>query len=185
MSLFKLLFSRKFRTLRRLLFEVRMFWPPSQADDFLSKLRFFSFLFYSHGFLGVNQIPAFPNAYKNITPDVFQKTYIALPLYFALRSGLQDSSFTSVEQLVVTLSQKYPTLDGDVLQRLASEWKEANLEELDRLLYEQFKAQGVFRKVFTATDTEVEKWFGNFLNQAFGQAMQFSVSSSSASENST
>jgi hypothetical protein len=136
MSLLKFFFSRRFRTLRKLLFEVRMFWPPSKADDFLGKLRFFSFLFYSHGFLGVNQLPAFPNAYKNINPDVFRKTYVALPLYFVLRAGLQNSSFASVEQLVVTLSQKYPTLDAEVLQRLSSEWKDANQQDLDGLLYE-------------------------------------------------
>lgn len=185
MSLFKLLFSRRFRTLRKLLFEVRMFWPPSQADDFLRKVRFFSFLFYTHRFLGVNQIPAFPKAYKNISPDVFKKTYIALPLYFALRCGLQDSSFTSTEQMVVTLSQKYPTLDSDILRRLSSEWKEASREELDRLLYEHFKAHGVFRKVFAATDVEVEEWFRNFLNQAFDRVLQFPASNDSLSANST
>lgn len=179
MSLLKLLFSRRFRTLRKLLFEVRMFWPPSQGDEFLRKLRFFSFLFYSHGFLGVNQIPAFPNAYKNISPDVFKKTYIALPLYFALRCGPQNSTFSSIEEMVVTLSQKYPTLDSDVLRQLSSEWKKAGREELDRLLYEYFKAHGVFHKVFATTDTEVEKWFRNFLNQTFDRALQFPASSGS------
>ena len=172
MSLFKLLFSRRFRTLRKLLFEVRMFWPPSEDDEFLRKFRFFPYLFYTHGFLGVNQIPAFPNAYKNISPDVFRKTYIALPIYSALRSGLQDSSFTSVEQMVVTLSQKYPTLDSDVLRQLSSDWRDASREELDRLLYKHFKAYGVFHKVFSAPDAEVENWFKNFLNQTLTYAVQ-------------
>ena len=154
------------------MFEVRMFWPPSQGDEFLRKLRFFSYLFYTHGFLGVSQIPAFGNAYKNISPDVFRKTYIALPLYFALRVGLQDSSFTSLEQMVATLSRKYPTLDSDVLGRLSSEWKEASQEELDSLLYQHFKAHGVFHKVFAGTDAEVDKWFRDFLNQAFAEAIR-------------
>jgi len=146
-----------------------MFCPP-KGDEFLRKLRFFSHLFYTHGFLGVNQIPAFPNAYKNISSDVFRKTYIALPLYFALRTGLQDSSFTSVEQMVEILSQKYPTLDSDVLHSLSSKWKESSREELDSLLYQHFNAHGIFHKVFAATDAEVEKWFTDFLNQAFVEA---------------
>lgn len=185
MFLFKLLFSRRFRALRKLLFEVRMFWPPSQGDEFLRKLRFFSFLFYSHGFLGVNQLPAFPNAYKNITPDVFKKTYIALPLYFALRCRPQDSTLTSIEEIVRTLSQKYPTLDSEVLRRLSSEWKEAGQKELDRFLYEHFKVHGVLHKVFVATDVEIEKWFCNFLNQSFDRALQFPASSGSLTANST
>lgn len=167
MLIFKLLFSRRFRTLRKLLIEVRMYWPPPLADEFLSRLRFFPYLFYTHGFLGVNQISSFPNAYKNISADVFKKTYITLPLYFALRSGLQNSSFTSVEQLVSTLSKKFPTLDTDVLHHLSLEWKEASREELDRLLYQQFKAHGVFHNVFAAAEADVEKWFRKFLNQTF------------------
>lgn len=170
--MFRLLFSRRFRTLRKLLFEVRMYFPPPE-DTFLSGIRFFSYLFYTKGFLGGNQIPAFPNAYKNISPDVFRKTYIALPLYFAFRYGLQNSRFTSVEQLISTLSKKFLTLDTDLLHRISLEWGKADREELDRLLYQHFKAYEVFRNVFVATDTEIEKWFTDFLNQTFNYSAQW------------
>ena len=171
MFLFKLLFSRRFRSLRKLLIEARMHFPPPAEDTFLSGIRFFSYLFYTKGFLGENQIPAFPNAYKNISPDVFKKTCIALPLYFAFRYGLQNSSFTSVEQLISTLSKKFPTLDTEVLHQLSLEWGEVNQEELDRLLYQHFKSYDVFRNVFVATDAEVEKWFTDFLDQTFNYSI--------------
>lgn len=172
MSLFKLVFSRRFRQQRRLLFKVRIHWPPTEDRDVLNRLRFFPYLFYTKGFLGGNQIPAFPNAYKNISPDVFRKTYIALPVYSALRSGLDDLGFTSIEQMTDMLSQRFPTLDGDVLCQLSSDWSKANHEELDTLLYQHFKAHGVFHEVFSATDEDIETWFNNFLNQTFDHAVK-------------
>lgn len=176
MLLLKLLFSRKFRNLRKLLFEVKMFWPPSQGDKFLMELRFFSYLFYTHGFLGVNQTPAFPNAYKNISPDVFRKTYVALPLYYAFRHGIKDSNFTSVEELVAVLSQKCPTLDINVLKRLSSEWKESSHDDLDQKLYQHFKRYAIFNKVFAVDEAEVWKWFKNFLNQPYNYSVQHFLS---------
>ncbi len=176
MSLFKLVFSRRFRQLRRLLFEVRIHWPPSEDREVLNRLRFFPYLFYTKGFLGGNQIPAFPNAYKNISPDVFRKTYIALPVYSALRSGLDDLGFDSIEQMTAMLSQRFPTLDSNVLCQLSSDWSKYNREELDTLLYQHFKAHGVFHEVFSATVAEIETWFKNFLNQTFDHAVKFRIS---------
>lgn len=173
--LFKLLFSRKFRTLRKLIIEVRSFWSPSPDDEFLNQMKFFSYIFYISGFLGINQKPAFPNAYKNISPDVFKKTYIALPLYYAFRHGIKNSNFASVEKLVAVLSQKCPTLDINLLKRLSSEWWDFSHDELDRKLYQHFNKYGIFNKVFAADENEVYNWFKNFLNQTYNYSVQLSL----------
>jgi hypothetical protein len=138
-------------------------------------MRFFSHIFYVRGFLipGPNKTPAFPNAYKNISSEVFAKTYIALPLYFALRRGLEASPFASYEELLDTISKKYPTLDSTTLYRLYSDWKDNNHEELNRGLYSHFKGYGVFRQVFEADDVAVEKWFKDFLNQTYDYSSDF------------
>jgi len=120
-----------------------------------------------HGFLGVNKIPAFPNAYKNISTEIFTKTYIALPLYYALRCGLKDSPFSTYEELLADISRKYPNLDSITLYQLHEEWNSANQSDLDSQLYNNFNNYGVFRQVFEADDVEVEKWFKNFLNQTY------------------
>jgi hypothetical protein len=146
--------------------EVNRYFPPS-GDYFIDSMRFFSYNFYSHGFLGVNKIPAFRNAYKNISTEVFTKTYIALPLYFALRCGLQTSSFASHDELIGTISKKYPNLDSTTLNRLYSDWRNVNQDDLDHWLYTHFRDLGVFRQVFEADEVEVEKWFISFLNQTY------------------
>lgn len=148
---------------------VNSYFPPSN-DYFMDSMRFFSYNFYMRGFLysGLhNKTPAFPNAYKNISSEVFAKTYIALPLYFALRPGLEVSPFSSYEDLLDTISKKYPALDSATLYRLYSDWKDSNRHDLDRQMFNHFKDYGIFRQVFEADDVEVGKWFEDFLNQTY------------------
>ena len=164
--LFKMLFSRKYKNLKASLLEVKSYNVPSK-DSFINSLMLFAHLFYLRGFLGATQMPAFPNAYKNISTDIFKKTYIALPLYFALHRGVQDSSFTTYDELLQGISEKYPTLDLTILNRLSLEWKEITQDELDQRLYQHFRDYGIFRKVFSASDSEVEAWFKNFLSQTY------------------
>jgi len=130
-------------------------------------MRFFSYNFYVHGFLGLNQTPAFRYAYKNISTEVFTKTYIALPLYYALCCGLEDTPFSTYEELLADISKKYPSLDSITLYRLYEDWNNATQSDLDSKLYNHFNSYGVFRQVFEADDAEVEKWFINFLNQTY------------------
>ena len=168
-TLFRLLFSRRFRNLKGLLNETRRYNPPT-GDSFFDSLMFFSYLFYLRGFLfpgPVNQVPAFPNAYKNISTDVFKKTYVALPVYFALRYDSQASPFAPSDKLLNMLLKTYTTLDLTTLKRLYSDWKGLTKDELARQLYQHFRDYGVFRKVFAGDDAEVEKWFTNFLNQTY------------------
>jgi len=167
MLLFKLLFSQKYRTLRKLIIEVRSFWSPSTDDEFLNQMKFFSYIFYTSGFLGINQKPAFPNAYKNISPDVFKKTYIALPLYYVLRFGIKNSNFTSIEETIAILSQKCPSLDINSLKYLSSKWCDSSHDDLDKKLFQHFNRYGIFDKVFAADEDEVYIWFKNYLNQIY------------------
>lgn len=147
---------------------VRLYSPPSD-DSFMDSMRFFSYNFYVRGFLlpGPNRTPAFPNAYENISTEVFTKTYIALPLYFALRSGLSASPFGSWEDLLDAISKTYPMLDSGTLYHLHLKWKDSNRHELDRQMHHHFDGCGVFRRVFEGDDAEVEEWFKSFLNQTY------------------
>lgn len=175
MLLFKLLFSQKYRTLRKLIIEVRNFWSISLNNELLNQMKFFSYIFYANGFLGINQSPAFPGAYKNISPDVFKKTYIALPLYYALRYGIKNSNFTSIEEIIAILSQKCPTLDTNSLKYLSSEWCNSSHDELNKKLFQHFNRYGIFDKVFAANEDEVYNWFKNFLNQTYNYSVQLSL----------
>jgi hypothetical protein len=170
MSLFKLLFSGKSRNLRNLLMETRRYCPPD--DPFLGGARNFSYIFYTHGFLGVNQPPAFPNAYKNISTEVFRKTYASLFLYFGLRRGIGASPFTNHDEFVDALSKKFPYLDRAALKYLDSEWNELTPDQLNSKLCQFFSENGVFKQVFTASDTEIEEWVKNFTNQTYDYVQQ-------------
>ena len=82
MSLFKTLFSRRYRNLRSLLYDIHSFAPLSD-DDFSQQLRWFPHLFYDSGFLGLNSQPAFPKAYKTLR-QIFLKKHILHSYYIML-----------------------------------------------------------------------------------------------------
>ncbi|MBU0534302.1 MAG: hypothetical protein KJ887_05865 [Candidatus Omnitrophica bacterium] len=172
MLFLKLLFSPKLRTLRNLLLESKTLAGPPDKDPFILSMMFFSHLFYMHGFLCANQpIPAFPNAYKNISNHVFKSTYVALPIYFGYRCGLHNSNIKTNEEFKQIILKKYPTLDHDVADILISEWSNTTKEHLNHLLFKHFDKYSVFQKVFKDA-TATEKWFINFLNQTFDYALQ-------------
>lgn len=185
MLFFKLLFSPKFRTLRNLVFGVRKNWSISLENELLNQMKFFSYIFYINGFLGINQKPAFPNAYKNISPDTFKKTFIALPLYYTFRHGMENSIFGSVEDLIAILSQKCPTLDINVLKHLSLEWGKSTRDELDKNLYQHFSKFGIFNNVFSANEDEVYNWFKNFLNQTYDYVLKQPLLRNAYSRNNT
>ena len=166
MSLFKTLFFRRYRNLRTLLYDIHRFDPLSD-DDFSQQLRWFPHLFYDSGFLGLNSQPAFPKAYKNITSDIFKKTYSALLLYYAFRKGINNSTFASLDEFVNKLLERYSTFDILAVKSLSLKWKDLNRDELDHELYQLFRDSGVFINVFSTDDIEVEKWFINFSHQTF------------------
>lgn len=170
MSLFKLLFSGKLRNLRNLLMETRRYCPPD--DPILGGARNFSWIFYTHGFLGVNKPPAFHNAYKNISTEVFKKTYTSLLLYFGLRRGIGASPFANHDEFVDALSKKFPYLDGVTLNYLNNEWNELPPDQLNSRLCQFFSESGVFKRVFNASDTETEEWFKNYTNQTYDYVLQ-------------
>jgi hypothetical protein len=176
MLFFKLLFSPKFRTLRNLVNEMRRSWSISLENELLNQMKFFSYIFFLSGFLGIckNRKPAFPNAYKNISLDIFKKAFTALPLYYAFRYGMENSGFSSVEDLVTILSQKCSTLDIDILKHLSLEWGKSTRDELDKNLYQYFSKFGIFNNVFSADEDEVYNWFKNFLNQTYDYVLDFS-----------
>lgn len=145
-------------------------FPPPRDDVLISDGMFFAHLFYLHGFL-LSRFhgPAFRSAYKNITPDVFRKTYIALPVYFVLRQGLEQGSFGSnmkdLASRIKIVGMVYPNMpDPDIAPILLREWSGATAAELDHLLFGRFWEQGVFEKVFE-NGADVESWFNNFLRQ--------------------
>ena len=171
MSLFKTLFFRRYSNLRSLLYDIHRFDQLSD-DDFSKYLRWFPHLFYDSGFLGLNSQPAFPKAYKNITSDIFKKTYSALLLYYAFRKGINNSTFASLDEFVNKLLGRYSTLDVLAVKSLSLKWKDLNRDELDHELYQLFRDSGVFNNVFSADDIEVEKWFVNFSHQTFEFVMK-------------
>lgn len=173
--LFRVVFSRKFKRLRKLLWEVKAYGGPvvyTSRDEFLYGLAFFSYLFYTHAFLvSSNQPAAFGEAYKNISEEVFKKTYIALPVFFAFRYGSDHSQFKSTEELKTSLLKLYPTLDAEILNDLLLEWSTVSPDKLDTMLYKHFEEYGVFEKVFVE-GADVERWFKDFLGQTFDYALQ-------------
>jgi len=172
MSFLKVLFSSKFRKLSDSLVEINILSGPPDKDPLILSMMFFSHLFYIRGFLGANQpAPAFPDAYKNISDDVLKSTYIALPIYFGYRCGLQNSNIKSNEEFKNIIIQKYPTLNHDIAGTLISEWSNSPIEQLDHFLFDHFHKRSVFLKVFE-DDAAAEGWFINFLNQTFNDALQ-------------
>lgn len=140
-------------------------------SEFVKKMIFFGRLFYTNGFLvSSNQPPAFYNASQNLSDDTVRKTYIALPVYFALRYGLANSGFKSLNEVRTALSRLYPTLHPDVLDDLLSKWHEVDSSVLDDLVYEHFDKFGVFKEVFEV-GTDVRKWFKSFLNQTYSYVL--------------
>jgi hypothetical protein len=167
-----LLFSPKFRKIRSSLLELKILSGPPDKDPFIRSMMFFSHLFYMHGFLWANQpTPAFPNAYKNISNDVFKSTYIALPIYFGYRCGLHNSNIKSNEEFKKIILQKYPILNHDVADTLIFEWSNIHREQLGHFLFKHFDKYSVFRKVFEDA-TATEGWFTSFLNQTLNYTLQ-------------
>jgi len=174
MSFTKLLFSRKFRSLRDSLRRVddgtmKIESNRLRSDSFISNLILFSSEFYWKGFiLSVTPTgkPIFGDAYKNIPDSVFQKTFIAVPIFYALKYGRKKEYFQSSDSIEITLAQIYPTLDLGTLKILVTQWKNVDPFSLDDLLFEYFDQMSVFKGVFEP-GSDIRKWFRNYLDQIY------------------
>jgi len=123
------MFFRKYKDLRNWLQEVQLLSGAVNENPYIHGMMFFSHLFYKHGFIAVGQPPAFGNAYKNISKEVFEKTYIALPIYFCYRCGLTNTSFESTDDVTTTLLSLYPSLDDETARYLVSTWSGAEIQD--------------------------------------------------------
>jgi hypothetical protein len=135
-------------------------------------MMFFSHIFFIHGFLGANRpAPAFPDAYRNFTKEVLDNTYIALPIYFGYRCGLDNSSIGSDEEFKKVLKVKYPTLNHEVAENLISEWSRVLAGQLDHLIFRQFEKHSIFQEVFE-DPSAAERCFTTFVNQTLDDVLK-------------
>ena len=172
MSFFKLLLNPKLRELSDSLVEINIHSGKPDKDPFILSMMFFSHIFFIHGFLGANRpAPAFPDAYKNIPAEILDSTYIALPIYFGYRCGLNNSRIGSAEEFKRVLKVKYPTLNHDVAENLISEWSRILAGQLDHLIFRHFEKHSIFQGVFE-DPAAAERCFTTFINQTLDDVLK-------------
>jgi len=139
-------------------------------DAFYWNISSFIQKFYMCGFLGTStQLPVFGYTAKYITPQIFNRTCIALTIYYSFRYGLNKIGLKSYDELQNTILKIFNTLDPSPLNNFINEWSKKSTDKLDSLLYEQFEEFSVFtRDAKSSSETkEIKERFINFTNETF------------------
>ena len=139
-------------------------------DVFFWNISLFIQKFYGSGFLGKNaQLPEFGYTVKYITPQIFNRTCMALTVYYSLRFGLTKIGLKSYDELKNEILKIFNTLDPSSLNNLINKWSKESSYQLDSLLYKQFEEFNVLtRDAKSAAEAkEIKERFINFTNDIY------------------